>query len=112
MRSDTRGRCPTVLVLRDHDSVWAVEAQAEIQVAVEAMHRGLSQAGYRVVAIQIKSPQDIPLALEPFGPGECAVFNWCEGVEPGANDLAQVTALLDRLGYVYTGADTCALLTT
>jgi D-alanine-D-alanine ligase len=112
MQSRTPVRRHTVLVLRDHDSVWGAEAQAEVWVAVEALHQGLRLAGYQVVPIQIKSAQDIPLALEPFDPGECVVFNWCEGVEPGANDLAQITALLDRLGYVYTGADTRALLTT
>ena len=112
MPSDILDRCHAVLVLRDHDSVWGAEAQAEVQVAVEAMHPGLRQAGYRVDPIQIRSPLDIPLVIESFDPDECVIFNWCEGVEPGANDVARVTALLDRLGYVYTGADTRALLTT
>jgi D-alanine-D-alanine ligase len=102
----------SVLVLREHDSVWAPEAKAGVLAAAEAIHSGLAHAGYDVIPVQIESPQALLSALQPFNPARYVVFNWYEGLEPCAEDAAQVTALLDELGFIYTGADTIALRTT
>lgn len=101
-----------VVVLRDHDSVWAPEAQAEVLEAVGVIHEGLERMGYTVVPIQVQSPGKLADTLKPFEPDRCVVFNFCDGVEPEAGDIAQVAALLEELGFTFTGADARTLLAT
>jgi D-alanine-D-alanine ligase len=101
-----------VVVLRDHDSVWAPEAQGEVLEAVRVIHEELGQMGYTVLPIQVQSPGELADTLKPFAPDRCVVFNFCDGVEPGASDIAQVAALLEELGFAYTGADARTLLMT
>ncbi len=103
LRDDANHR--TVLVLREHDSVWTPEAKMEVLAYAHALHDALEQAGYTVVPVQIQSPTDLPAALSPFDPNECLILNWFEGIEPGATDGAQVVAKLDELGFIYTGSD-------
>ncbi len=102
----------SILVLREHDSVWAPEAKAGVLADAEAIHDGLAQAGYEVIPVQAESAHTLLTALLPFDPVRHAVFNWFEGFEPDAEDAAQITALLDELGFVYTGADALALRVT
>jgi len=102
----------TVLVLREHDSVWAPSAKAGVLADAEAIHNELAQAGYHVVPVQIQSPSQVPTLLKPFDPARCIVLNWHEGVESGAHDAVQVAALLDEMWYTYTGAGTLTLQMT
>jgi len=100
------------LVLREHDSVWAPDAKAGVVAAAEAIHGGLEQAGYKVIPIQVESADTLLSALQLFNPARHAVFNWFEGFETDAEDAARVTALLDELGFTFTGADALALRVT
>jgi D-alanine-D-alanine ligase len=102
----------TVLVLREHDALWSAEALPEVLAAAETLHHGLARAGYTVVPLQLATPQQLRALLKPYSPCECVVFNWYEGAQWGADDLAQVTATLDTLGYLYTGSGTTTLLMT
>ncbi len=113
MRQDNRnGARRSILVLREHDSVWTPEAKPGVLAAAEAIHRGLAQAGYEVIPVQVESAHTLLAALQRFNPARYAVFNWFEGFEPDAEDIAQITTLLDELGFIYTGADTLALRVT
>lgn len=103
---------PTVIVLREHDSIWAPSAKAGVLAAAEAIHSALAQAGHQVVPMQVESPAQLPTMLKPFDPARCVVFNWHEGVESGAHDAVQIATLLDVLGCTYTGAGTLALQMT
>jgi D-alanine-D-alanine ligase len=102
----------TVLLLEEEESVWSPEAAAEVLAAIQVVRKALERAGYKVVRIPVSSPQALREELKPFDPRECVVFNWYEGVEEAARDAIQVAALLDQLGYAYTGADASALLLT
>jgi hypothetical protein len=55
-----------VVVLRDHDSVWAPEAKAEILDAVKAIHAGLEWLGYTVIPLEMRSPGDLADTLKLF----------------------------------------------
>jgi D-alanine-D-alanine ligase len=68
--------------------------------------------GYIVIPIQMQSPEELSDTLKRFDPDKCVVFNFCDGVEPEASDIAQVAALLDEQGFAYTGADARTLLAT
>jgi D-alanine-D-alanine ligase len=100
-----------VLLLEEPESIWSAEAKAEVLAAIADVQEGLGQAGYQVVRIQIENPRALPELLKPFDPCSCVVFNWYEGVEGSARDCIQVAAQLERLGYIYTGADAPALQT-
>jgi D-alanine-D-alanine ligase len=100
-----------VLVVREHNGVWAEDAIAEVLAVAEAIHVGLSQSGYDVIPIQVQAPDALPALLQPFRPGRHIVFNWYEGVEAAGEDGAQVAALLEDLGFVFTGSGTLALRT-
>lgn len=100
----------SVLLLQEEESVWSAEAAVGVLATTLAIREGLERAGYRVVEVPVSSPQALIRALEPFDPHEHVVFNWYEGVEPGARDCIQVAAILESLGYAYTGADARALL--
>lgn len=99
----------SILVLREPDSVWSPDAKAGVLASAEAIHRGLEQAGYDVIPVQAESANALLTELLPYNPARYPVFNWFEGFEPDAEDLAQVTALLDEIGFVYTGSDTVAI---
>jgi D-alanine-D-alanine ligase len=111
-RHNTFGRQRQVVVLRDHDSVWAPEAKAGVLESVKAIHDWLGLVGHAVIPIQVRSPEELPGAFKPYDPDRCVVFNLCDGVEPEASDIAQVAALLEELGFTYTGADARTLLAT
>jgi D-alanine-D-alanine ligase len=68
--------------------------------------------GYAVIPIQVQSPGELADKLERFDPDRCIVFNFCDGVEPAASDIAQVAALLEEGGFAFTGADARTLLVT
>ena len=95
----------SVLVLREHDSVWLPEARPEVIAAAEAIHAGLRQAGYQVIPLQVETPNALLSQLLRFNPSRYVVFNWYEGVEIGAEDGAQITDMLSHLGFTFTGAD-------
>lgn len=101
-----------VVVLRDHDAIWTPEARAEILEAIKVIHEGLERMGYTVFPVQVQSPGELADALEPFGPDQCVVFNFCDGVEPEARDIAEVAVLLEEQGFTFTGADARTLLAT
>ena len=111
-RHNTFGRQRQVVVLRDHDSVWAPEAKAEVLEAVGAIHEGLGRMGYTVIPLQVQSPGELADTLKPFDPDRCVVLNLCDGIESDAVDLVQIPALLEELGFTYTGADARTLLAT
>ncbi|MGE5141269.1 MAG: D-alanine--D-alanine ligase family protein [Rudaea sp.] len=102
----------TVLILEEHESVWSEEARAEVRACVAKVQAGLEGRGYRAICLQVKSPEALPELLAPYDPGTCIVFNWYEGVERSGRDCIQVAAQLDRLGYLYTGADAATLRRT
>ena len=103
---------PTLLVVREHDSVWAPQALGTVLADMHVLHSGLEQAGYRVIPLELKSPRELHSVLDPFDPQTCLVFNCYEGVEEGAQDALKVAEGLEALGYTYTGADSLALAIT
>jgi len=109
---DALSRQRQVVVLRDHDSIWAPEAKAEVLEAVGVIHEELGRMGYTVIPIQVQSPGELADTLKLFDPDKCVVFNFCDGVEPEASDIAQVAALLEERGFTFTGADARTLLAT
>ena len=76
-------------------------------ITADAIQEGLASRGHSVErAIIRKSMLDV---LLPYDPREWLVFNLCETLEGESYREAYVPAVLDALGYTYTGSNTRTL---
>lgn len=93
------------------DTDTTVDAQSGLDafMTADAMEAGLRSRGHTVErAVIRKSMLD---ALEPYDPADWLVFNLCETLEGESYREPYVPAVLDVMGYVYTGSDTRTLHT-
>jgi D-alanine-D-alanine ligase len=79
-----------------------LDAERDRRSALEALRR----FGYETTDVQVYDSVTEALRPRRLDPREWVVFNWCEGYADRPWDYDGVTAELDRLGYIYTGADT------
>jgi D-alanine-D-alanine ligase len=79
-----------------------LDAERDRRAALEA----LRNFGYETTHVQVYDSVTEALRPHRLDPREWIVFNWCEGYADRPWDYDGVTAELDRLGYIYTGADT------
>ena len=88
-----------------------VDAQSGLDafITADAVEAGLRSRGHTVERALIrKSMLD---ALDPYDPAEWIVFNLCETLEGESYREAYVPAVLDVMGYAYTGSNTRTLHT-
>jgi D-alanine-D-alanine ligase len=102
-----------VLLLLSDMPGLAAAAHAEAEVAndifitADAIQQGLVSRGHTVERALIrKNMLDV---LLPYNPHEWVVFNLCETLEGESYREAYVPAVLDVMGYTYTGSNTRAL---
>ncbi len=97
---------PKVVVLHNYDNDWTPDMQLDAERDHAAALAALRQFGYETTDVQVFDSVTDVLRPRHLDPREWVVFNWCEGYadRPWAYD--EVTEELDRLGYIYTGADT------
>jgi D-alanine-D-alanine ligase len=89
----------------------AAHAEAEVAndifITADAVQQGLASRGHVVERALIrKNMLDV---LLPYDPREWLVFNLCETLEGEAYREAYVPAVLDVMGYTYTGSNTRTL---
>ncbi|MBI5876276.1 MAG: ATP-grasp domain-containing protein [Chloroflexi bacterium] len=83
------------------------EVGRDVFITADAIDAALRERGHRVTRALIqKSVLD---ALESYDPRAWAVFNLCETLEGESFREPYVPAVLDALGYAYTGSDARAL---
>jgi D-alanine-D-alanine ligase len=97
---------PKVVVLHNHDNNWTLEMQLDAERDRATALGALRQFGYETTDVQVYDSVTDALRPRRLDPREWIVFNWCEGYADRPWDYDGVTAELDRLGYIYTGADT------
>jgi D-alanine-D-alanine ligase len=97
---------PKVVVLHNFDNDWTPEMQQDAERDRAAALAALQKFGYETTDVEVYDSVTAVLRPRHLDPREWIVFNWCEGYadRPWAYD--EVTEELDRLGYIYTGADT------
>lgn len=86
-----------------------IEAKSGLDafITADAVESGLADRGHTVArAVVRKSVLD---ALDPYDAREWLVFNLCETLEGEAYREAYVPAVLDAMGYTYTGSTTPTL---
>lgn len=87
------------------DAETGVDAESgrDAFITADAVEQGLRSRGHTVArAVIRKSMLDV---LEPYDPREWTVFNLCETLEGESYREPYVPAVLDAMGYTYTGSD-------
>jgi D-alanine-D-alanine ligase len=92
-----------VVIVHNVDPSWASADTAAVMDAVDRLTAALIAEGHRVFEAPIFSA-NLAAALAPFDPRSHIVFNWCEELPGIPRSDVQVAAILEQLGYTYTGS--------
>jgi len=92
-----------ILLIHNLSPCWTPEEIREVELDVAALADALKGVGHR---IDILAVEDAGLAarLEPYDPREHIVFNWCEELPGVPHSEPEVAAILERMGFVFTGS--------
>ncbi|MFH1811774.1 MAG: D-alanine--D-alanine ligase [Pseudomonadota bacterium] len=97
-----------VLLLHNLDDAWTSAELASALDEVEQMMSALRGLGHVVFNQPVRSA-NLRAALRPYDPASVLVFNACEELPGVPNSETHVTAILDQLGFTYTGASSSSL---
>ncbi|MBN1939526.1 MAG: hypothetical protein JW843_08065 [Candidatus Aminicenantes bacterium] len=99
---DVRRDLP-VLLLHNMDPAWTEDERIEARSDVAALDDALKTVGHPV---ELAAVEDDRLAerLGAFNPHDHIVFNWCEEIPGRAHSEPEVAAVMERLGFVFTGS--------
>jgi D-alanine-D-alanine ligase len=104
----TRSDLP-ILLLYNIDREWPAADIKESEEAAEVLGQSLREIGHPVTQARLED-SNLPHLLRSYDPEEYLVFNWCEELPQIPRSASHVTAALEDLGFVFTGADTEALI--
>jgi len=92
-----------VLLLHNLDPAWTPEERKEAETDVATLGDALRALGHPV---DLAAVEDDRLAgrLGAFDPRDYIVFNWCEELPGVAHSEPEVAAVMERLGFVFTGS--------
>jgi len=92
-----------VLLLHNMNPEWAPEERRETEQDVATLGNALQELGH---PIEIVSVEDGHLTdrLSVFDPRDHIVFNWCEELPGIPHSEPAVAAVLEQLGFVFTGS--------
>ncbi|MGI6386661.1 MAG: D-alanine--D-alanine ligase family protein [Desulfomonilia bacterium] len=97
-----------VLVVYNMDPAWDMQDRQEVASVSDRLGRAIAEVGYPTSLIPVES-ECIAEHLDPYSPLEHIVLNWCEGV-PGVPHSEWMAAdVMDRQGFVFTGAGASTL---
>jgi len=92
-----------VVVIHNVDPSWPTTDKDVATDTVNQLVAALIAEGLRVFEAPVTT-EDLAAALAPFDPGSHIVLNWCEELPGIPRSDAQVAAILERLGYTYSGS--------
>jgi D-alanine-D-alanine ligase len=99
---DLRHNLP-VLLLHNMNPEWAPGDRGESEQDVATLGNALQELGH---PIEVVAVEDGNLAdrLKAFAPRDYIVFNWCEELPGIPHSEPEVAAVMERLGFVFTGS--------
>lgn len=98
-----------VILLYNLDYSWSASEAAEILDLVHLLASNLSQAGHPTETVCLDN-KEVEQAMLGFDPAKQVVFNWCEEIPGLPHSSSLVARKLEEMGFVFTGADSQALL--
>jgi len=92
-----------VLLLHNMNPEWTEEEQLESEEDVTTLGHALNELGHPVEVVAVHD-ESLAERLSVFDPRHYIVFNWCEELPGVPHSEAEVAAVMERLGFVFTGS--------
>ena len=99
---DLRRNLP-VLLLHNMSPEWTPEERSEVEQDVTMFGNALKAVGHPVEIVAVEDGR-LAHRLSPFDPRDYIVFNWCEELPGIPNSEPEVAAVMERMGFVFTGS--------
>jgi D-alanine-D-alanine ligase len=87
---------------------WTLEESREAEGDVTTLGDALAGLGHRVKLLAVED-EHLADRLESYAPHAHIVFNWCEELPGVPHSEPEVAAVLERLGFVFTGSSSGVL---
>jgi D-alanine-D-alanine ligase len=82
---------------------WTEKDQKDVLELVQALKAALEEIGYPVIPLMLEN-SNINGLFSDYSPSDYIVFNWCEGIPGIPHSFGKAAAVLEELGYAYTGS--------
>ncbi len=106
--ADHRRRDLPVLLLHNVNRCWSAAEIAEAGEDVATLGDAMRALGHPVELVAVEDG-GLAARLEGYEPREHIVFNWCEELPGIPHSEPEVAAILERLGFVFTGSSSRVL---
>ena len=97
-----------VLLLHNMNPEWTPEEWWESEQDVATLGHAVNELGHPIEVVALEDDR-LTERLRAFDPRDHIVFNWCEELPGIPHSEPQVAAVLERLGFVFTGSSCDAL---
>lgn len=108
MPLDIDPRDVPVVLLYNVDPSWTAFEKEDVVSVTNQLYEALSKVGHSAVLIPLFD-DNITDVMGSFNPAGHVVFNWCESIPGRPHSEPLVARELERMGFVFTGADSEAL---
>ena len=105
---ENRRRDLPVLLIHNMSPEWTSEEVRDAEQDVTALGDALKALGHPVELLAVEDGR-LAARLEPHDPRDMIVFNWCEELPGVPHSEPEVAAVLERLGFAFTGASSQVL---
>ena len=92
-----------VLLIHNMSPEWTGEERQDAEQDVSALGDALKAIGHPVELLAVED-SDLAALLESYDPREHIVLNWCEELPGLPHSEPEVAAILEELGFVFTGS--------
>jgi D-alanine-D-alanine ligase len=97
-----------VLLLYNVDPAWSAEEKDEVSTVSAQLGRAMQDVGHPTTFVEV-GHNGISECLKDYHPLEYIVLNWCENLPGVAHSEWMAAWTMERLGFVFTGADALTL---
>lgn len=98
-----------VLLIHNLSPSWTPEEISETESDVITLAEALAGVGHPIEVVPVGDAH-LAARLESYDPRDHIVFNWCEELPGVPHSEPEVAAILERLGFVFTGSPSDVLV--
>ncbi len=92
-----------VLLLHNMNPEWTPDEKKETEQDIAALGNALQNLGHPIEVVTVEDDR-LTDRLGAFAPSDHIVFNWCEELPGVPHSEPAVAAVMERLGFVFTGS--------